>query len=256
MFYVGSKKMNNHQNQKNGNFFASDNAGHTVVIEWHMTNILAPELAKFKREVSDLAAEVTAKTETQFLKQFPDAISSGGFLKSCETLFAEGADQVDWDAAEQRLQETIKQFYFADLTKFGQEIINKLINDVYFFALVKDQTTSQLLGFIMSAITPALSEGDIKLINLVVFSKSQGIGLEKILLGSLIRALPEVRRIFTMVRPANTYALQTLHICGFIEDKDPVQDPHHPINTEYLVVLECRVDQSEVLQKAAERLSQ
>ncbi len=255
-FYIESKKMNNHQSQKYGKFFASDKDGRNVVIEWHIANIVAPELAQFKKEVSDLASQVTAVSEAQFLKHFPDAISSGGFLKSCEDLLAQGADQVDWMAVEQKLQETIKQFYLADLSKFGQEIINRLIGDLYFFALVREQATSQLLGFVMSSITPALAKGNIKLINLIICPQAQNQGLEKLLLGSLIRVLPEVKRVFTMVRPTHQIALKVLETCGFVEDKNPIQDPHHPIDTRYLVVLECKVDQSGVLQKSSERLFQ
>ena len=245
----------NNQEPKNGCFFARDNNDCAVIIEWHKTNILAPQLAEFKKEVSDLASQVTASSETEFLKCFPAAISSGGFLKSCEPLFAQGVERVNWIAIEQKLQESIKQFYRADLSLFGQEIINKLMQDVYFFALVRDQTTSQLLGFIMSSITPALPEGDIKLINLVIVPQEHGTGLEELLLSSILYVLPHIKRIFTMVRPTNNNMLQELATCGFTKDKKPMQDPHHPIDNKYLVVLEYKTDVSDVLQKTSARLS-
>jgi len=212
-------------------------------------------LVEFKKEVSDVASQLTAASETEFLKRFPDAVSSGGFLKSCEPLFAQGADCVDWVAVEQRLQESIKQFYRADLSLFGQEIINKLMQDVYFFALVRDQKTAQLLGFVMSSITPALPKSDIKLINLVVSPTEQGTDLEKLLLGSLLYVLPQIRRIFTMVRPTHQSSLQVFASCGFTEDKNPVQDPHHPIDNKYVMVLEYKTDISDVLKKASAKLS-
>lgn len=251
---IEGKEMNNHQEQKTGCFFAQDNNGYDIVIEWHVTNILALELALFKKEVSDLACQMTAASEMQFLKRFPDAISTGGFLKSCEPLFANGADYVDWAAVEQTLQTSIKQFYLADLSKFGQAIIDMLINDVYFFAAVRDQKTSQLLGFTMSSITPALPKGDIKLINLIIAPGEQEKGLEILLLGSLLRVLPDIKRMFISVRPTNSNALQMLATCGFVEDENPIQDPHHPIDRNHLIVLECKVDESNALQEGAERL--
>lgn len=255
ILYTESKEMNNNQNHTAGCFFTQDDSGRAIVIEWHKTNIVARELALFKREVSDLASQVTAASETQFLKSFPDAVSSGGFLKSCEPLFAQGVEHVDWIAVEQKLQESIKQFYLIDLSVFGQAMIDKLMDDVYFFAMVRDQATSQLLGFVMSSITPALPKGDIKLINLVIAPHEQEKGLEALLFGSLVCTMPEVKRIFTPVRPTNNLVLQALNTCDFVEDKNPVQDPYHPIDSKQFVVLECRVDQSDIVQKTAERLS-
>jgi hypothetical protein len=255
ILYTESKEMNNNQKHTAGCFFAHDDSGRAIVITWHKTNIVAGELACFKREVSDLASQVTAASEAQFLKNFPDAVSSGGFLKSCEPLFADGVEFVDWVAVEQKLQESIKQFYLMDLSVFGQAMIDKLMDDVYFFAMVRDQATSQLLAFIMSSITPALPKGDIKLINLVIAPCEQEKGLEALLLGSLACVMPEVKRIFTAVRPTNNLVLEGLGACGFVEDKNPIQDPYHPIDSKHFVVLECKADQSELLQKTAERLS-
>jgi hypothetical protein len=248
--------MNNFPQEQRGHLFACDKNGRHIMIEWYLTTITSSCLADFKKEVSDIASMVTAQSEAEFLKHFPEAVSSGGFLKSCELLFAHGVEQVNWMVVEQKLQDSIKQFYQADLSCFGQEIINKLMHDIYFFAAIRDQSTSQLRGFLMSSITPALPAGDIKLINLIVSPHEENNSLEKLLLGSLIRMLPQAKRIFTMVRPTNTYTLQTLESCGFIEDENPIQDPHHPIDTKYLTVLEYKTNQSNILQKTAESLSQ
>ncbi len=248
--------MNNHKEQKSGFFTAQDKSGRVVVIEWHKTNIISQELATFKKKVSDLASKITATAETQFLQKHPEASSSGGFLRSCEPLFANEVQSVDWLQVEQTLQASITQFYLADISKFGTEIITMLINDVYYFASIKDQTTDQLLGFLMAAITPALPQGTIKLINLVIAAENRHQGLEMLLLSSIIRVLPDVMRIFTMIRPTNQNARIVFESCGFEEDKEPVQDPHHPIDEKYLLVLDYRTDRSDILQKMAQQLSE
>jgi ribosomal protein S18 acetylase RimI-like enzyme len=248
--------MNNHSEQNNGFFTAQDKHGNAVIIEWHKTNILSPELAAFKKEVSNLASTVTAATETQFLQKHPEAISSGGFLRNCEPLFVQGVQMVDWTKVEQTLQASIAQFYLADISKFGAKIINMLINDVYYFASIKDQETDQILGFLMAAITPALPQGTLKLINLVVAPEHQNRDLEKLLLSSIIKAFPDVTRIFTTIRTTDQNALMVFESCGFEEDKEPVQDPLHPIDERYLLVLDYRMDRSDILQKTAQQLSE
>jgi ribosomal protein S18 acetylase RimI-like enzyme len=239
---------------KTGCFFTYDKNDRAVVIEWHKTNILAAELADFKKEVSDFAAQITAESETNFLKSYPEAVQTDGFLKSCQPLFENGSQGVDWDKVIYILQSSIKQFYTMDLSLFGPAIINKLIDDVYFFASVKDVETQKLLGFMMTSITPVLPKGDIKLINLVIASDEQKCGLEQLLLSSIIKILPQVKRIFTMVRPTNVDVQRTFEVCGFMEDKNPIEDPNHPIHKEHFIVLEYKIDQSNVLQRAAMQL--
>jgi len=251
-----NKKMNNYKEQKSGFFTAQDKTGKTVVLEWHKTNILSPELALFKKEMCDLAAQVTAHIEIQFLQVHPEAVTSGGFFRDCEPLFAQGLDNVNWHRVQQTIQSTIKQFYLMDMVQFGQEIINKLIDDVYFFVSVKDQKTQNCLGFMMTAITPALPKGDIKLINVVVNQQKQDRGLEQLLMSSIFEVLPEIKRIFTMIRPTNESANTVFESCGFVQDLNPIQDPNHPINKEQMLIMEYKADQSVVLQQTAKTLHQ
>lgn len=247
--------MNSYKEKNSGFFHAQDQSGRAVIIEWHKAGILALELANFKKQVSDLASQVTASSETQFLQVHPEAVSSGGFLKACEPLFAQGVELVDWGKVEETLQASIKQFYTVDISLFGAEVINKLIDDVYFFASIKDKKTEKLLGFLMASITPALPAGDIKLINLIVEPAQQHSGLQQLLLASLIKVLPQVKRIFTMVRPVNNEAQDVFAECGFVQDYNPIQDPNHPIDQNHLIVLEYKMEQSDLLQDVTDQLN-
>jgi hypothetical protein len=240
--------------KKAGQLITNDASGSPVVIDWHITDILSPDIAAFKKDVCNLAAEVTAAMEVQFLHKHPETVSQGGFAKACEPLFAQGIENVDWQAVQETLQATIKQFYLMDISKFGAEIINKLTEDVYFFASIKDQKTDTLLGFIMSAITPALPYGDIKVINVVVAPEAEKRELEKILLSTIFNVIPQVKRMFTITRPTNIKTLAAYSACGLTQDYNPVQDPNHQITMNHFVVFEYRTEQSDILQKTAKTL--
>jgi ribosomal protein S18 acetylase RimI-like enzyme len=238
-----------------GQFITNDASGSPVVIDWQITGILFPNIAAFKQNVCDFAAEVTAAIEVQFLREHPESISQGGFLQACEHLFADGIENVDWQTVEKTLQNSIKQFYLMDISKFGAEIISKLADDVYYFASIKDQKSGKLLGFIMSSITPALPYGDIKVINVVTAPEEQNRELERILLSTILNVIPQVKRMFTITRPTNSATIAAYKKCGFTQDMNPVQDPNHKISMEHLVVFEYKTEQSDVLQKTAATLT-
>lgn len=242
--------------KKSGQLIATDAMHMPVIIDWYVTNIVSPDIAIFKKEVSDLAAYATAAVEVQLLHKYPQAVSSGGFLKACEPFFAQGADKVDWKAVTLTLEESIKQFYLMDLSKFGGDIINKLIDDIYFFASIKDQETNALLGFIMTSITPALPYGDVKVINVVVAPENHNRGLEALLLSSVFKVIPEAMRLFTVVRPTHDTLLKAYRTCGLQEDHTPIVDPNHRVDMEYLIALEYNAAQTDVLQKVAQTLTE
>lgn len=240
--------------KKSGHYLAQDENSNPVIIEWHITDILSPELATFKKNVSNLSAQVTAAIETELLRQSPEAVHTGGFLKACEPLLAQGPDMVNWQTVEETIKACIKQFYLMDMAQFGQEVINMLIDDVYFFASVKDQKTNTLLGFIMSSITPALPYGDIKIINIAVAPETQMNGLEKLLVGVLYKTIPTIKRMFIITRPTNYIGLDTYEQCGFVLDNNPIKDPNHAIAMEHFVVLEYKTEQSNIIQTTANNL--
>lgn len=238
-----------------GQFTANDTQNNPVVIEWHITDILSPELAEFKKQVADLGAQTHAVSEVQFLHRYPEAVSQDGFLKSCTPFFANGVEAVDWKRVEETIQTTYKQFYLMDIASFGADIIKRIADDLYFFAMIKAHDESgKILGFMMTAITPALAYGDVKLIKLAVDPAVSDGNLGALLLSSLFKVIPQTKRIFTMIRPTDENAYKVYASWGFVHDNNPVQDPNHPINVNYFTVLEYKADQSDVLQKTAEKL--
>jgi len=224
--------------------------GKDVILEWKKSDIQSPDLAAFKRDICNLACETLTPIEIQFLKKYPHAVSQELFLKPCTSFFEHGIDAVDWEKVEEKIYSTIKQFYLMDLSNFDAAVLKPLADDVYFFITMKEKDSKELLGFCILSITPALTMGNIKLVNLILTNAAKE--HSSVLLGSIFSILPQVKRIFTFARPTNTDAIERYRSWGFRQDLDPIQDPNHKVNTEFLICLEYITEQSNVLQKAFE----
>lgn len=249
------------KHKKSGQFTATDAHGTPVILEWKITDILSPELATFKKNVCDLAAQTHAISEVQFLRAHPEAVSQDGFLKPCVPLFANGLESVNWKQVEATIESTYKQFYLMDITSFGADVIKRIADDLYFFVTIKEaastktQEPEKILGFMMSSITPALALGDIKLIKLAVAPTQKERGLGELLVSAIFKVIPHVQRIFSIIRPTDENALKMYYSWGFVQDRNPVQDPNHMLNLNYVAVLEYKTDQSDRLQKNSENVN-
>src|ERR1700722_14519405 len=92
-----------------------DNKGRAFVLEWIRTDILSPDLAAFKKDLSDLAAEKLSRSELAFLKTNPEATAGELFLRACKPLLDNGIENADWHAIQETIKASVKQFYLADL---------------------------------------------------------------------------------------------------------------------------------------------
>ena len=232
-------------------FTMNGSSGSPIILEWKKTDIRSPDLAQFKKDISELAAQTLAPAEVDFLQAYPFAVSQELFLKSCAPLFEKGLDAVNWELAKQTVESTIRQFYLTDLSSFGEAILKPLLDDIYFLVMIKE-TDSDLLGFAMFAITPALPFGHVKLINIALTSKGKDQNLEQLLMSSIFKIIPRIEKLFLFVRPTNKAALKTYSDWGFTKALNPAQDPNHKINMDYLIFLEYRTEKSSSLQEIAE----
>ncbi len=239
---------------KTGKFIAKDKFDKPVILEWKVTDIQSTDLATFKKSICDLACQSLAPIEVQFLQAHPHAVSEELFLKPCAPFFENGLESVDWELVKQKIESTMRQFYLTDLSSFGAAVIKPLLDDVYFLVTVKDESSEQLLGFTMLAITPALPFGHVKVINIALIPELKESGLDQLLMSSIFNIIPDVKRIFMFARPTNGSALETYRSWGFTQDPSPVQDPNHTVNLEHLTLLEYKAEQSNLLQKTAETM--
>ncbi len=224
------------------------------VIDWQISDIIAPELATMKTNVASLAGLVLAPAEVEFIKQNPEATGHGVFTQSCTPLLEAGPDKANWKEIETMVQRAILQFYTMDITRFGQEVIKPLLDDLYFFATMKKARSNEIIGFIICSITPAYPHGDIKMINLVVDPIKQYSEQDKLLMSSILSIIPGVKRIFLGIRPTNAAVYKKYSSWGFTTDNKPLQDDNHQINPEHYKILEYNVEHSNVLQECASKI--
>lgn len=225
-----------------------DNKGRTITLEWKKTDILSQDLAAFKKDLSNLAAEKLSKSELSFLKAHPEASSSELFLRACNPLLDKGVENADWHAIQGTINASVKQFYLADLSKFGPDVIKPLLNDVYFCATARRPNEKEPLGFLLFSITPALPFGDVKVINFFMKEDCPNVDLQNALMGLIFKILPKTKRVFLFARPTDSAALEMYATMGFKRDENPFQDPSHKINHQYLTSLDYRIENSKILQ--------
>lgn len=235
-----------------GKAYAAGENGRSFILEWKRFDILSPNLATFKKDLSELAAEKLSESELAFLKANPEAVASELFLRSCKPLLENGIQNTDWHAVQEVIKASVKQFYLADLAKFGPDMIKPLLNDIYFCATVKNPDEKEPLGFLLFSITLELPFGDVKVINFFMKERNPSSELQNILMGLVFKILPQTKRIFLFARPTDSAALKMYSAMGFERDKTPFQDPSHKINHQYLASLDYRIENSKILQRTVE----
>lgn len=237
-----------------GKASAVDNKGCAFVLEWKRVGILSQDLAAFKKDLSDLAAEKLSRSELAFLKMNPEAVSSELFLRACKPLLDSGIENADWYAIQEIIKTSVKQFYLADLSKFGPDAIKPLLNDVYFCATVRRSDERESRGFLLFSITPALPFGDVKVINFFMREDDPNADLQNALMGFVFKILPQTKRIFLFARPTDSAALEMYTAMGFERDESPFQDPSHKINHQYLASFNYKIENSKILQQTVREI--
>ena len=252
-FCIERKKMNNHQ-QKNGSFFARDNDGRNVVIEWHTTNIVSVDFAQCMKDAWSLARDAYIPVEMDFLKAFPEVVGDDPYFAPFEPLFGKGLANIDWVNVENTMETILRGHFVFDPTQFPKQVIEMFGQDDVICVTVTEQSTGKILGFITFLMRKTYQAGDVKVMSFAVDVAHQKRGLGKLLMSSIFKIVPTVDRIFLCTRVTNVAALRAYSAWGFIIDENPVMD--HAFNLNHWIFMEYKIEQSDVLQKASERLSQ
>lgn len=232
---------------RNGKFIVND----FFVLEWEKSDILSSEIRSFKKDLAPLAAERISVSELNFLQKNPSVASTELFLMACKPFLEKGLENANLEAIKNAIKDSVMQFYNADLSKFGEEVINPLLNDLYFCVRIKNLDEKENLGFLLFSITPAMPFGNVKVINF--FMKDEApTPSGNILMGLIFEILPDTKRIFVFARPTDTTALDMYAAMGFKEDQNPFQDPNHKVNHLNLKTLEYRAENTKILQTALE----
>lgn len=227
---------------------ALDKQGLPIVFQWHRTSLQSPDFSEITKSVSKIGVESFTSVETQFLHEHPEAVMQDENFKSFELLFKDGPEHIDWALVENKERENLRQIFEMDVAGLSDEVKQHLPKDCYFFVLACDKRTSELLGFIQFGISPDYIFGDVKVVAIGVTPAAQGRGLGKLLMSSIFKIVPNVKRLFLSTRPSNVVAIGAYQSWGFTPDAHPIQDPHWKAIQDHWIYFEYQADQKNTLQ--------
>lgn len=234
-------------------FLAKDKQETPVVLEWFKTNMFSPALAVALKDAWTFACDAYTPVEMQFLQAFPDLVGKEAYFKPFEPLFKDGVAKVDWAVATTVMQSILQGHFVFDPTKFPESVIKAYENDSCFFVTVKDAVSGQALGFIVFIMRANYPAGVVKVMYLAVDTAHQNRGLGKLLMSSIFKVVPEVKRVFLCTRVTNETALRAYRSWGFVNDENPILD--HAFNLEHWTFMEYKAEKQVVLQQVADEIS-
>ncbi len=251
-YYESQKAMNNKTEQKSGAFIAQDKEGSSVQLEWRETSLVAPDFASTMKAMWRFARDAYLPVEMNFLKTHPEVVGKEAYFKPFEPLFKEGSDHVNWQAAEEVMESILKKHFLFDAAEFPEEMKKKIALDRCFVVMVQDNDTGKELGFITFLKRASYKPGDIKVMSFAVDTAYQGRGFGRLLMSSLFKIDPSVKRIFLSTRVTNQSALRAYSSWGFVQDKKPVIE--HQFNQDHWTFMEYVVQAKDTLQQTAQML--
>jgi len=229
--------MNSQQfQQKSGAFKAQDKTGAPVILEWMKTDMISPEFVEAMKSVWDIACPTYTKVEVDFLRAHPEVVGKEAYYKSFEPLFKDGVASVDWQKVEEKMQEILKQYYVLDVSTFSDEMKKAFSRAEHFFVSIKNEHTDELLGYISFLILPEYAVGDVKCMGFAVKPEEQNRGLGRLLMSSILRIIPDLKRIFQNPRITNVVAQRAYYNWGFTKAANPVtKELNYEINPNHFI---------------------
>lgn len=238
--------------KKAGQFKGQDKTGIPIIIEWQKTDVQDSEYAPIMRSVADVAVKSYLPVEMQFLKTYPDLVFTDDYFKQFEPFFKNGVDAVDWKLVEEKMASVIRSMY---VTKLPENIVELFANDIYFVVTAKDGATKKLLGFVLFLIAPCHPQGSVWPGHLAIAPEEQNRGLGKLLMSSIFKIIPQMKRILINTRITNDAAFNAYQAWGFTQDHNPIENPNFKFNKEHWrPYMNYRTEQSDILQKLSETL--
>jgi len=235
--------------KKSGQLFVKDKHGAPVVFEWFKTSIVSKDFAVAMKDTWSFARNAYTPVEMQFLKAFPDVVGKEPYFKQFEPLFASRVENVDWNAAEGIMEEILQGHFVFDPTQLPEEIIKTYENDNAFFVTAKDQAADKTIGFITFLIGANYAVGDVKVFAFAVDVAHQKRGLGKLLMSSIFKIIPDIKRILLATRVTNDIALKAYGSWGFGKDENPIVD--HDFKLDHWLYMEYKVEHVHTLQNVA-----
>lgn len=225
-----------------GQFTTKPINGHSVLIEWEKINPKSPQLTEKIRLLSPLLIRAYSEIEFEFAQKNPREIENDMFLKSLAPLLTNGIMEIDWNKVKTQIISILSDFFI----KMDWSMYTKP-NDSHFFVVVKDKISGAPLGMMQFIISPEYARNNVKIelydgVNL----KKTDLDLQKILLSSIFKLMPNTDRIFFHTRISNLNGIKAHEKLGFSRFQGELPTW---IDLEYLA------DETKILQEFALTLS-
>lgn len=222
-----------------GEFIVIDSQESPVVIEWEKLDPKTARLNEKIRSFSHFLIKTYSDIELDFAQKNPQAIENDMFLKRLKPLLENGLNNIDWDLAKVQISTILTDLF----TKMDWSMYAKQ-NDIHFFMLAKDKESENLLGMIQFVFSHEFDNGSVKVeLYDCVIPKALNLDIEKILLGSIFKLIPNIQRIFFHTRKTNFHGIEAHQELGFMKFDGDLPD---------WVDLEYKAEKSYILQKFIE----
>ncbi|MCS5710634.1 GNAT family N-acetyltransferase [Candidatus Berkiella aquae] len=190
-------------------FKVKNTLGKTVLLEWEYLEPDSPQFNQKIRSLSDILVHTYTQMELQFSQTYPQAVPNEFFLKSLAP-FIKAGENIDWLLIEAKIKDIFQQFFATtDFSQFAKS------NETYLFIVAKDLETGNPLGLIQFLISPEFGDDVVKVCYFGIMPIAQNQGLDKILMSTIFKLLPDTRRIFLHTRSSNQKAIETYRAWGF-----------------------------------------
>lgn len=145
-----------------------------------------------------------------------------------------------WDLVEEEIKKMLRQLVTSD------EYVSWFTpDDIHFIVTANNDSSSSPLGLIHYVISPKIAENEAKICTLGVAPPMQQLGLGKLLVSSIFKIMPNIKRLFLLTRITNHQAQNMYNALRFTQFPSEFANW---VNLEYLT------DRERKLQEYAEKL--
>jgi ribosomal protein S18 acetylase RimI-like enzyme len=223
-------------------FSANAKTGDSVILESELLNPLSSEYPAKILELRELLTQAYVPVEVQFSRKHPNAIPGDKFLHSLTTCFEKGLKNVDWNVVESKTKSILHHF-FADEYITSMRA-NKDVCQQYYHLLItaKNVDSRALIGAIYFLIPVENPPTQARVPVFGVSPHVQGQGIGKLLVSTLFKIYPTIKKIILVTRVTNDQAIKAYQSWGFTPS---------PKAMEYWAGLEYTADNTNKLQLTA-----
>lgn len=221
--------------KKSGTFLVYNRFNSPIVLSWQLISGKTELLDTKLKELTPLLVPTYLEQEFGFAQKCPELAAEDFMLKSIAPLLAK--QPIDWLQVKEEIKKILTDFFASiNWSQYsGAE-------DCNIFVIARDQNTKQKLGVIQFLLRPEFGENNVKAALFGVLPAAHNQGIEELLISSIFKIQPTIKRIFLHTRTTNQQLIERCKSWEFTEFSGPLA---HWIDLEYLA------EKSETLQKIA-----